>query len=749
MKNLFKSMMLVAVAAMGFTACSKDTTADVAPEKEPGMVTMTITAEDATRTFLTEGDGVVYFAWNSTDEVIYAMESADAFTGAASTSYNLTDGKAAFTFENAFPAEVEATEFTYNAIYPEANRVKNDNTNVAEFKLRTQAAQAPTAESYDPAADLMIAKQVVTNARPENLSMQFQRIVALGKMTFTNLNTESTIEQVTFETTEFLSGLIKADLTTGTVNNVPYSEGKKVLTLTYAEPVAKTTPIYFVTLPVELSKSFKVVVSTTDGCTFTREVDLASAGKTLAFTAGNLSAFTVNMASAEKVEPATDVYTLLTDVSKLNAGDKIVITNSKNAGNQYALSTTQASNNRTAKAITIKDVDGVMTLENNADMAVLTVGIDGEYFTLYDPNASTKPGYLYAANAGASSGNNLKTLDELSSENKKDRWTIEIANSGVATIKSAGGTTRHWMRYNANNGNPIFSCYTSGQSDVYIYLNDCGTGEVPTPEEPEEPVELPGTGEGTKESPYDVTRAIAAIDAKGTIDNAYVKGIVTESEMKFLSNYSSLNYYISEDGTTTKELYVYSGKNLGNVNFTEDFANELHAGDEVVVCGQLKLYNDVYEFNYNNYIVSLTCNNGEGGEEPNPGTGDEPGTGEEVTVTKNSDLKASTEATAMDDYISYKNSAANNYSDPIRIYKNNTFTISATNGATITKVVFNYNTDSSSKYVLDLTVSSGKGTFSRNDAVGTYTSPSGDTEVSFTASNGQVRFDSISVTYKK
>ena len=118
-------------------------------------------------------------------------------------------------------------------------------------------------------------------------------------------------------------------------------------------------------------------------------------------------------------------------------------------------------------------------------------------------------------------------------------------------------------------------------------------------------------------------------------------------------------------------------------------------------------------------------------------------------MTKNSGLQASTTATAMDDYISYKNSAANKYSDPIRIYKNNIFTISATNGATITKVVFNYNTGSSSQYVLDLTVSSGNGTFSRNGAVGTYTSPDGDSVVSFTASDGQVRFDSISVTYKK
>lgn len=594
MKNLFKSMMLVAVAAMGFTACSNDKTADVAPDMEQKMVTMTITAEDATRTFLTENGTEVNFGWNEEGEVIYGMEIADAFTGVASTSYALTDGKAAFTFENAFPAEVEATEFTYNAIYPEANRVKNENTNVAEFKLRTQAAQAPTATSYDPAADLMIAKQVVVNARPENLSMQFQRIVALGKMTFTNLDTESTIEQVTFETTNNLSGLIKADLTTGTVAYEPYSEGKKVLTLTYAEPVAKTDPIYFVTLPAELSESFKVVVATTDGCTFTREVDLATAGKTLAFTAGNLSAFTVNMATAEKVEPASDVYTLLTDASKLNIGDKIVITNSATAGSFYALSTTQAKNNRTAKSITIKDVDGVMTLENNAEMAVLTVGENNGNWTLYDP---ANEGYLYAA---GTSSNYLKTQTTLDDNGK---WSIEIADDGAATIKAQGTNTRNLLR--KNDSSAIFSCYASGQGDVYIYLNDCGTGEAPTPEDPEEPVELAGTGEGTEESPYDVTRALAAIDANTGISGVYATGTIT-SITEVSTQYSNATYILDD------KLTVFRGKYLGNTAFTSE--DQIHVGDVVVVYGDLTLYdNTTYEFAANNYIVSLTCNNGEGG----------------------------------------------------------------------------------------------------------------------------------------
>ena len=127
-----------------------------------------------------------------------------------------------------------------------------------------------------------------------------------------------------------------------------------------------------------------------------------------------------------------------------------------------------------------------------------------------------------------------------------------------------------------------------------------------TPEDPEDPVELAGTGEGTLESPYDVVRAKAAIDAYTTVSGVYVKGVVTTSEIKFNSTYSSCDYYISVDGTTDNELMVYSGKFVDGADFTS--ADQIHAGDEVVVCGDLKKYHETYEFNYSSKIVSLTCN---------------------------------------------------------------------------------------------------------------------------------------------
>ena len=120
----------------------------------------------------------------------------------------------------------------------------------------------------------------------------------------------------------------------------------------------------------------------------------------------------------------------------------------------------------------------------------------------------------------------------------------------------------------------------------------------------------------------------------------------------------------------------------------------------------------------------------------------------EKTVEKTSRLQASTTATAMNEYISYKNSAANKYSDPMRIYSGNTFTISAKN-AVITKVEFTCVTD----YITGLTggtvtVDSGAtSSMSKENNVVTYTITGSTTSFAVKAS-AQFRVSGIKVTYK-
>ena len=105
--------------------------------------------------------------------------------------------------------------------------------------------------------------------------------------------------------------------------------------------------------------------------------------------------------------------------------------------------------------------------------------------------------------------------------------------------------------------------------------------------------------DGSLERPYTAAEAIAAIDANTGLTGKYVKGIV-KAAPSFDARYNSLTYDI-ESGAKT--LNIYSGKDLGNAGFvgTED----LKAGDEVVVLGDLQNYKGKYQVDKNNYIISI------------------------------------------------------------------------------------------------------------------------------------------------
>ena len=151
-------------------------------------------------------------------------------------------------------------------------------------------------------------------------------------------------------------------------------------------------------------------------------------------------------------------WALVTDASQLNLGDEIIIVA---ADANVALSTTQNTNNRgQAKIVKVGN-----TVNAGDDVQILTLGQG----TVENTFAfSTGDGYLYAA--GTNSSNHLKTNTTLDA---RGSWAITIDNAtGVATIKAQDSSTkRNWLRYNATNNPPIFSCYESGQKDVCVYRN--------------------------------------------------------------------------------------------------------------------------------------------------------------------------------------------------------------------------------------------------------------------------------------
>ena len=180
------------------------------------------------------------------------------------------------------------------------------------------------------------------------------------------------------------------------------------------------------------------------------------------YTASDVASATYTIAT-----PAQETaYTLITNVNGLVAGEKYIIVGIK--GEDYKALGKQNTNNRIAVDVTsisnaITVTPATLASDETAPFE-LTLGQSNGHWTFFD---AVNNGYLYAASATA---NYLKTQ---ATADANGEWTIEIANDGVATIKAQGTNTRNWLRLN-NNGTP-FSCYSSGQLDVYLYK----AGDVP------------------------------------------------------------------------------------------------------------------------------------------------------------------------------------------------------------------------------------------------------------------------------
>ena len=210
------------------------------------------------------------------------------------------------------------------------------------------------------------------------------------------------------------------------------SEDDVYYTLDGTKPNAEST-LYETALTLKATATLKVVAIDADG--------YASAVVEQKFTK-NESASGAGSGTA----------TLVTDASTLAVGDKVVILNSEGT---YALSTTQNTNNR--KAVETEATDGVVYLASDIQILTLENGLNEGRLAF-----QTGSGYLYAA---STSSNHLKTKATL---DDKGSFDISIDAAGIATIK-ANQSERNWLRFNENNGSPIFSCYTSGQTDVSIY----------------------------------------------------------------------------------------------------------------------------------------------------------------------------------------------------------------------------------------------------------------------------------------
>ena len=118
--------------------------------------------------------------------------------------------------------------------------------------------------------------------------------------------------------------------------------------------------------------------------------------------------------------------------------------------------------------------------------------------------------------------------------------------------------------------------------------------------------DLPGTGYGTAEAPFNVARALALVESGHHDPGAevYVKGIICNVNEVNLQ-YGNATYFISDDGQDNNSLEIFRGYYLDGEKFTEATAGSIVAGKKVTIAGKLVLYGTTIEFTTGSKIISI------------------------------------------------------------------------------------------------------------------------------------------------
>lgn len=455
---MMKLLTVVAVAAMGLTACQ---TGFEEQANVNNNVTVSFVAEQ-TRTAVDTSGSAPLFSW-SDNETFAVLEQTDALAQATSVTYAKVDGKAKIDAQ--FPINADKGEYKYIAIYPASGYVAAEN--ISNATLALASAQSMAEGSYDPNADLMVSWPVVTAAQPtEAQSLRFTRLVAVAKMTINNLNlTEGeVVEKVEFAADgKALAGSIAANLENP--HEFTVSEGVSSI----AVATNSASDVYFTTLPATLAAgdAYSVIVTTNQN-TYTKD-GVIPAEKSLVFEAGNVSRFSVNMADAVAVEKWELVY----DSSSLKQGDVVAI-----VAKDYDLALSTKLYNNASETATSARRDAVAVVKNgnyliiNDDVQrfVLVNGTVENTFSFYD---EARQKFLVSNNKSSRYLINQPYMDNNTSFN----ISIDSTN-GDATVKNIEGDYKDCMiRY--YNSSKYFYSGTSANQAITIYRRGGVVGQIP------------------------------------------------------------------------------------------------------------------------------------------------------------------------------------------------------------------------------------------------------------------------------
>ena len=405
---------LTAVAAMCLFSCNKE---NVRPSESTQTITFTALTPD-TKTYFGEKAGTAYpTLWTGNEQV------AVSYNGSAKTTASVSGNGKSASISAETVVDGNAAEHKFILASPADAITSFDKS--GDFYFTIPSVQTPGEGTCDEAAQIIYATASCTAEQlNSNISLTFKHLTAYGNMSVVLPEGAGKVKQI-----ELLTAATGLTGSYGYIYSeiAPEAEESKLTLLT-----DKTTGIFFACAPADLNGKKLVVTVTTEKGVYEKDIDLTD--KTLSFTAGKVSKFTVT-----GFKPlVTESWNLVTDASTLKVGDELVI-----ASNEKGVVAGNISDDYLSKVTSTFSEDMSTIAELGQGAVVFTLGGEADAWTL-----SNSEGKLLVCTA----------VKKVAWDNGTTTWKISIGTNSDATIQS---TNTSYGRFLYNVQYTRFTTYTS------------------------------------------------------------------------------------------------------------------------------------------------------------------------------------------------------------------------------------------------------------------------------------------------
>jgi len=467
MKKTLILIGLAAIATLSFSSCQKENYSIIEEEQSIGTVPFELFANTAaTKT----SNNNASTDWVEDDEVnvFHAVTGGTDYKNDGKFVVDDTStGHATGTLASALD---ENTNYDWYVFYPYKSYLTTPaNTDASYFPIGSSSKdKAQVQDGYGSMAHLAgqyfpLYGKVTNVSAATTPQVDMYQALSVIKVHVTNANSDAlTVTSVAFTAPESITGRYYIDFSGNTTTFTASGEGyvSETVNLEVNNGIAiaqNGTADFYIAIKPFTAKAASTLKLSVNG--YEKTLNLASA---VSFDAGKIKTlnFSYDYVNSLAEPTAKTGWYRVEDASWLAAGDRVAIV-ANDA--DYALSTTQNTNNRGQIAIT-KGTDGdytTMTSNDSVQEFILETGTVENSFGFWQDNGSNPNYYIYAA---SSSSNYLKSKNTLDANGS---FTIAFDLEANATITAQGDKTNNTIKYNSSNS--LFSCYASGNEDIAIY----------------------------------------------------------------------------------------------------------------------------------------------------------------------------------------------------------------------------------------------------------------------------------------